>query len=193
MKYMETGGFQNHPLMRLTIGLTLVLLLAFWVTNFALYLSKMGLSAHSVVTYYNGSEESFLPPRTVGSMIEVTHAHLAMMAVVLLLLTHLVIFSPFPRGVKLLLIWGTFTAAVASEAGGWFVRFVSPGLAFVKVGGFLALQTFLGVLLFVVGRALWRGRSSNGNGMAFAREILPSEGSKKRHRPVPMGSEETSR
>jgi len=192
VKYMESGGFQNHPLMRLTIGLTLVLLLAFWVTNFALYASKMGLNPSSVVTYYNGSEESFLPPRTAGSMVEVTHAHLAMMAVVLLLLTHLVIFSPFRTGVKLLFIWGTFTAAIASEAGGWLVRFVSPQLAFVKVGGFLALQAFLGVLLFAIAWGLWRGPSSNGNGHAIARGILLSQDLEERDKLVPMGSKKGS-
>jgi hypothetical protein len=190
---MESGGFQNHPLMRLTIGLTLVLLLAFWITDFALYGSKMGLRPSSVVLYYNGSEESFLPPRTAGSMVEVTHAHLAMMAVVLLLLTHLVIFSPFRKGVKLLLIWGTFTAAILSEAGGWLVRFVSPQLAFVKVAGFLVLQGFLGVLLFTVARALWRGPSSNGNGGAIARNILLPRDLGEQDRLVPMGSEEDSR
>ena len=192
MKYMESGGFQNHPLMRLIIGLTLVLLLAFWVTNFALYASKMGLSPSSVVTYYNGSEESFLPPRTAGSMVEVTHAHLAMMAIVLLLLTHLVIFSPFGKSVKLLFIWGTFTAAVASEAGGWLVRFVSPQLAFVKVAGFLALQAFLGVLLFAIAWALWRGPSLNGNGHAIARGILLSQDLEEHHKLVPMESKKSS-
>ncbi len=49
MKYMEGGGFQNHPLMRLTIGLTLVLLMAFCVTNLGLYFSKMGFDPASVV------------------------------------------------------------------------------------------------------------------------------------------------
>jgi len=156
VKYMESGGFQNHPLMRLTIGLTLVLLSGFWVTNLALYLSKMGLSPGSVVAYYNGSEEGFLPPRTVGSMVEVTHAHLAMMAVVLLLLTHLVIFAPFRKGVKLVFIWGTFTAAIASEAGGWLVRFVHPAFAWLKLGGFLALQASLGLMIVIVAWAVWK-------------------------------------
>ena len=87
MKYMEGGGFQNHPLMRLTIGLTLVLLMAFWVTNLGLYFSKMGFDPASVVAYYNGSEEEFRPARTLGSMLEVTHAHLLMKALVMLLLT----------------------------------------------------------------------------------------------------------
>jgi len=177
VKYMESGGFQNHPLMRLTIGLTLVLLSGFWVTNLALYLSKMGLSPGSVVAYYNGSEEGFLPPRTVGSMVEVTHAHLAMMAVVLLLLTHLVIFAPFGKGLKLVFIWGTFTAAIASEAGGWLVRFVSPELALVKVLGFLGLQGFLGVLICIIGWGLWCSSSSHRpNGRAVAGEgLVPRE------------------
>jgi hypothetical protein len=170
---MESGGFQHHPLMRLTISLTLVLLFGFWVTNLVLYTSKMGLSPASVVTYYNGSEEAFLPPRTMGSMVEVTHAHLAMMALLLLLLTHLVIFSPFRKGVKLLFIWGTFGAAVASEAGGWLVRFVSPALAPVKVAGFVVLESLLGILLFAVAWSLWSGSSVHRqNGRAITKDIL---------------------
>ena len=34
-------------------------------------------------------------PRTYQSMIEITHMHLPMMAMVVLLLTHLPIFAPF--------------------------------------------------------------------------------------------------
>ena len=173
---MESGGFQDHPLMRLTISLTLLLLLGFWVTNLVLYLSKMGLSPESVVTYYNGSEEESLPPRTVGSMLEVTHAHLAMMAMVLLLLTHLVIFSPFGKGLKLFFVWATFGAAVASESGGWLVRFVSPSLAPIKIGGFFALEALLGILLGVVAWTLWGGSSFNGhNGRGMVRETLVSK------------------
>ena len=33
MKYMQEGGFQHNPLMRLTLGLTLVLLVGFWATT----------------------------------------------------------------------------------------------------------------------------------------------------------------
>ncbi len=194
MKYMESGGFQNHPLMRLTISLTLLLLLGFWVTNLVLYLSKMGLSPESVVTYYNGSEEEFLPPRTMGSMLEVTHAHLAMMAMVLLLLTHLVIFSPFGNGLKLFLVWATFSAAVASESGGWLVRFVSPSLAPVKIAGFFALEALLGILLAVIAWNLWGGSSFHGhNGRAIARGILVPKQTDEEDRLVSVGSKESSR
>ena len=55
MKYLQDGSHSHQPLMRLSLGLTLVLLLAFWATNFAMYFSRMGLDPATVVAYYNGS------------------------------------------------------------------------------------------------------------------------------------------
>jgi hypothetical protein len=147
MKYMQDGGFQNNPLMRLTLALTLGLLVAFWATNFAMYFSRMNLSPASVVTYYNGSEEDFRPPRSAASLLETTHMHLPMMGMVLLFLTHLTIFVPMSRGAKLGFIATAFLSAALDEAGGWLVRFGSPALAPLKVLGFLGLQAAIGFLL----------------------------------------------
>lgn len=155
MKYMESGGFQTHPLMRLTLSLTLVLLLGFWATSFAIYFSKMDLNPASVVAYYNGSEEDFRPPRTVGSMLETSHAHLAMMAIVVLLLTHLAIFTPFSKRTKKVFIWSAFVAAMMNESSGWLVRFVSPSFAWLKVLGFLSLQILLACLMALLAVVLW--------------------------------------
>jgi len=143
VRYMQDGGFQNHPLMRLTVSLTLALLVAFWLTNFAMYFSRMNLRPASVVAYYNGSEEDFRPPRSAGSMLETTHMHLPMMGMVLLFLTHLAIFVPVPRRAKVTFILTAFVSAALEEGGGWLVRFVSPAFAFLKVAGFLGLQAAL--------------------------------------------------
>ena len=151
MRYMQEGGFQNNPLMRLTLGLTLGLLVGFWATNVGMYFSRMTLAPSSVVAYYNGSEEDFRPPRSAGSMLETTHMHLPMMGMVLLLLTHLAIFMPLPRGARAGTILTTFVSAVLEEAGGWLVRFVSPALAPVKVIGFLGLQSAIAFLIFALG------------------------------------------
>ncbi len=150
MKYMQEGGFQSHPLMRATIGLTLVLLLGFWITNFAMYFSRMGLTPRSVVAYYNGSEEDFRPARSTASMLETTHAHLPMMGMVLLFLTHLAIFAPIPRGAKAGFIATAFTSAVLDEGAGWLVRFVSPSFAPLKIAGFVGLQAAIAFLLLVL-------------------------------------------
>lgn len=153
MRYLQGGGFRNHPLMRLTLGGTLVLLAGLWVTNALLYFARMNLDPASVVRYYRGSEAEFIEPRTYGSMLEVTHIHLPMMALVGLLLTHLAIFLPWPNRWRVTLIVATFASALGGEAASWLVRFASPAWAPLKVAAFLGLQASLGCLL--VGLALY--------------------------------------
>jgi hypothetical protein len=162
MKYMQNGGFQNHPLMRLTLGLTLIFLTAFWITNFLLYFSKMSLTPGSVISYYLGSEEEFRPARSYQSLLEVAHFHLPVMAMVLLLLTHLVIFTPFSYRTKMGFIITTFLSGLFNEGASWLVRFVSPHFAWLKLLSFLTLQGALVFLLVTLSVFLWRARISNG-------------------------------
>lgn len=159
MRYLQSGGFRNHPLMRLTLGGSLVLLLGLWLTNALMYFNHMSLDPASVVRYYLGSELEFIEPRTYGSMLEVTHIHLPMMALVLLLLTHLAIFIPWPFRLRVALIVMTFASAVLGEAASWLVRFVSPGWAPLKVAAFVGLEVTLAILLFGLVQYLFgRGR-----------------------------------
>ena len=160
MKYMQQGGFQTHSLMKLTIGLTLLFLAGLWVTNLLLYFSKMGLAPSSVVSYYFGSEAEFTAARTYQSMLEVTHFHLPMMALVILLLTHLLIFAPYKNGAKVAFILTAFLSALANEASSWLVRFVSPGFAYLKVGSFLIFQGTLFFLIVSLALFLWSSPSS---------------------------------
>ena len=113
---------------------------------------KMSLAPSSVVDYYLGSEDSFLPPRSAQGLLEISHFHLFAMGMLLLVLTHLVLFVPLAARTKAWLIVLPFVSALADEAAGWLVRFVSPHFAWLKVGGFLALQTSLALL---VGLSLW--------------------------------------
>jgi hypothetical protein len=139
--------------MRLTLGGTILLLTGLWVTNLLLYFDRMSLSPASVVRYYRGSVDEFIEPRTYGSMLETTHIHLPMMALVALLLTHLAIFLPWPNRWRITLIVTTFASAAGGEAASWLVRFVSPGWAVLKVACFVGLQLSLAILL--VGLALY--------------------------------------
>lgn len=168
MRYMEKGGFESHPLMRLTLALSLSLLFGFWLTNFGLYFARMSLRPSSVVTYYNGSEEEFRPPRSNESMLETTHMHLPMMAVVLLILTHLTIFVPLSGRAKTALIIGTFVSAALQEGAGWLVRYASPVFAPLKVVGFVGLQTgilfVLAALAVFLAKAAWLQREDSREG-----------------------------
>jgi hypothetical protein len=73
--------------------------------------------------------------------------HLPMMGMVLLFLTHLVIFVPLARAVRVGFIVTTFMSALLEESSGWLVRFVSPSFALLKVAGFVGLQV---AILFLI-------------------------------------------
>jgi hypothetical protein len=154
MKYLQSGGFQNQPLMRLTLGLALVLLAGFWATNLALYFMKMNLDPASVVAYYRGNPDEFQPARSAASMLEVSHMHLPMFALVLLLLTHLLIFAPMRFAAKVAFIVVAFGSALLSEAAGWMTRFWHPGFAGLKVVMFVTFQAALAYLILGLARFL---------------------------------------
>jgi hypothetical protein len=147
VRYLQSGGFTDQPLMRLTLGLALLLLAGFWVTNLGMYFAHMSLDPASVVRYYRGDEASFMPPRSAQSLLEVTHMHLPMFALVLLLLTHLLIFAPMRFAAKVTFIVTAFGSALLSEAAGWMTRFWHPGFAWVKVGMFVVFQAALAYLI----------------------------------------------
>ncbi|MCZ6819516.1 MAG: ferrous iron transport protein A [Calditrichaeota bacterium] len=163
---MQSGGFQNQPLMKLTLLFTLLLLAGFWATNFALYFARMDITPQSVEDYYLGSQEQFKMPRTYQSMLEVTHSHLPMMAFVVLLLTHLLIFAPYSFRTKAAFIASGFVFSLLNESAGWLVRFVSPNFVLLKVAGFLGFQGILGFLLVALAMFLIktkRGEDSDSN------------------------------
>jgi len=163
MKYMQNGGMQNHPLMRLTLYFTLFFLFGFWLSNFAMYFAKMNLTPQSVMDYYLGSEAQFRLPRTYQSMLEVTHGHLPMMALVMLVLTHLLIFSAFQQRTKVIFISTAFLSAFLHEAAGWLVRFVHPIFAWLKVTTFVVMQGAFAFLMTALLLFLIRGQRSAGN------------------------------
>jgi len=162
MKYMEQGGFKNHPLMRLTLSFSVLFFCGLWITNFLLYFNKMGLTPGSVEAYYLGSDAEFTVARTYQSMLEITHFHLPMMALVVLMLTHLIIFAPFKDKTKTLIISASFLSAFLTEGSSWLVRFVHPKFSVLKIASFLTFQALLAYLLFALIIYLWSESSKKG-------------------------------
>lgn len=175
MKYMQYGGMQNQPLMRLTLYFTLFFLFGFWLTNFAMYFAKMNLAPQSVVEYYLGSEAEFRQPRTYQAMLEVTHTHLPMMAIVMLVLTHLLIFSAFQHRTKIVFIAVAFLSAFLHETAGWLVRFVAPAFAWLKVATFVVMQGMLAFLLLALTLFLVRGQRLNGSSTSGVVPLSPKK------------------
>lgn len=140
MRFVITGEWTRNSLLRLIICFFLVYVALFWVTNALLYFHKMGLTYRSVVEYYLGSEERFLQPRSYQGLLEISHFHLFSMGILMLTLTHLLLFVPLQPGWKAVLIGFSFGSAFLDEASSWLIRFAHPLFAYLKIISFLALQ-----------------------------------------------------
>jgi hypothetical protein len=165
VRFVVTGEMSRNRLLQVIVLLYALYVAGLWVTNALLYFGKMDLTPASVVSYYLGSEERFLPPKTFQGMLEVSHFHLFAMGMLLLVLTHLVLFVPLPVGAKVALIVIPFASAALDEGAGWLVRFGHAGFAWLKVAGFLSLQASLAALVLLSVWATFRGESRHYAGL----------------------------
>jgi hypothetical protein len=161
LRFVITGEWNRNRLLQTIIACYALYVAALWLTNALLYFDKMSLTPSSVVAYYLGAEGEFRPPRSYQGMLEVSHFHLFAMGMLLLVLTHLVLFVPVSVRTKVGMIAFPFLSAALDEGGGWLVRFVGPGFAWMKIAGFLALQTSLAALIGLSLWAVFRGSSRN--------------------------------
>jgi hypothetical protein len=152
VRFVVTGEWSRNRLLQTIVVLYSLYVMALWVTNALLYFSKMGLTAASVVEYYLGAEERFLPARSYQGLLEVSHFHLFAMGMLLLVLTHLMLFVPLGHRAKAWLIALPFLSAALDEGAGWLVRYAGPGFAYLKIAGFLLLQGSLAALVAI---SLW--------------------------------------
>jgi hypothetical protein len=159
MRFVITGEWSKNRLLQLIIVLFVVYVAVLWLTNALLYFHKMGLTYTAVTEYYLGSEEKFLPPRSYQGMLEIAHFHLFAMGLLLLTLTHLMLFVPLRSDVKPWFVIVPFTSALLNEGSGWLVRFVHPLFAYAKIAGFLTLELSLAVLIVVSLWAVFAGSS----------------------------------
>lgn len=161
MRWVITGEWSRNRLLQTIVLLYALYVVAFWLTNWLLYFNHMDLSYASVVDYYRGNEAEFRPPRSYQGLLEISHFHLFAMGMLLLVLTHLMLFVPVGNGTKLALIVVPFLSALLDEGSSWLVRFAHPGFAWAKIAGFLALQISLAVLVVISVWTVFAGSEDN--------------------------------
>ncbi len=154
MRFVISGEWTRNHLLKTIIIFFLAYLFFFWWTNLFLFLTKLGFSYESVVDYFRGSEERYMQPRSLQGLLEVSHFHLFAMGILMLTMTHLILFVPFSIKTKMFYICAAFSSAFLDEASGWLIRFVAPEFAWLKLISFSALQIVLALLMLFVLRAL---------------------------------------
>jgi hypothetical protein len=160
MRFVVSGEITRNRLLQVIVVLFVIYIAGLWVTNALLYFQKMGLTYAAVTEYYLGSEAKYLEPRSYQGMVEIAHFHLFAMGILLLTLTHLMLFVPLSSQLKIALIVVPFVAALLDEGSGWLVRFVSPAFAYAKIAGFLLLQGSLAALVIASLWAVFGGSSA---------------------------------
>jgi hypothetical protein len=161
VRFVITGEMNRNRLLQTIVVLYSLYVALLWLTNALLYFDRMGLTPASVLAHYAGSEESFREPRSYAGMLEVSHFHLFAMGMLLLVLTHLVLFVPLANRTKAWLIALPFLSGLLDEGSGWLVRFVSPHFAWLKIAGFLSLQASLATLVALSLWSVFRGTSAS--------------------------------
>lgn len=161
MRFVVTGEWTRNRLLKVIVWCFLLYTFLLWITNAGLFFSKMSLNPASIVDYYGGNEEKFMQPRSLLGLLEVLHFHGFAIGIMLLTLTHLLLFVPLSMETKALGIGLSFFAAIANELSGWGVRFIHPGFAYAKVAFFLTLEGVILFLMLAVGRALLFDQPSN--------------------------------
>jgi hypothetical protein len=154
MRFVVTGEWTRNRLLKVIVWCFLAYTLILWVTNAGLYFTKMSLTPSSVIEYYRGNEEKFLQPRSLQGLLETLHFHAFAMGILLLTLTHLVLFVPISMRTKAIGIAIAFSSGILGELSGWGVRFLHPAFAYVKIACFLLLEGSILWLMLAVGRAL---------------------------------------
>lgn len=161
MRFFISPDIRTNSLLRLVIVFTVIFFVFLWITNLLLYL-QVGFSPESVVEYYRGSEENFRPPKSYMGMLEEAHFHFFAMAIILVTLTHLLLFTPVSGLWKLILIVSSFLSALGDIFGGWLVRYVSPEFAYLKIASLVVLQVSLAALMIIVFWYLYSSQNKNG-------------------------------
>lgn len=149
MRFFISQDIRKNTLLRLIIVFTVLFFVFLWITNLLLYL-QVGFSYESVVEYYRGSEENFRPAKSYLGMLEEAHFHFFSMAIILVTLNHLILFSRIANIWKLVLILSSFLSAFGDIAGGWLIRYVSPEFAYFKIASVVVLQVSLAALMIIV-------------------------------------------
>ncbi len=149
MRFFISPDIKKNTLLKLVVAFTVLFFLFLWITNLLLYL-QIGFSYESVVEYYLGSEQDFRPPRSYLGMLEEAHFHFFAMAIILVTLNHLVLFTKIGNFWKLLLILSSYLSALGDIAGGWLILYVSPDFAYLKIASLLVLQVSLAALMIIV-------------------------------------------
>lgn len=141
-----------RPLRLIYAGFLLLIALGL-LTQVVFEFRRIGFTPHSVALYYRGGDFGNVMtfPKTFGQLLEVSHAHAFVMAVVFLILAHLFVSTSTSPAFKMIVLGTTFAGLLGDLVGPWLVRYVAPECSWLLLASWIAQGVGNGVLLGISG------------------------------------------
>lgn len=128
-----------RPLRLIYAGFLLLVAIGI-ATELGFQIERIGLTPTRVAAYYRGGEDEAVMtfPKTFGQLLEVTHAHAFMMAVIFLILAHLFAATSASNTLRALVLGLTFAGMVGNLAAPWLTRYGAPSGAWLLLSAWAA-------------------------------------------------------
>lgn len=149
MRFFISSELRKNDFLKIIIFFTILFFLFLWITNVLLYM-QVGFNYNSIVEFYLGNEETFRPPKSYIGLLEEAHFHFFSMAILLITLTHLILFTSISSHMKLVLILLSFISTFIEIISGWLIRYVSPLFAYLKLSSFYTMQLTLLLMMAII-------------------------------------------
>jgi hypothetical protein len=103
-------------------------------------IGRIGLSPAAIALYYRGSDRGDILafPKTLGQLLEITHAHAFIMAMVVLVLAHLFVSTGVAMALKFWIIALALIGTIVDVLAPWGVRYVSATVAWLDLACWIA-------------------------------------------------------
>ena len=149
MRFFISSELKRNDFLKIIVFFTIIFFLFLWITNVLLYM-QIGFNYSSIAEFYLGNEETFRPPKSYIGLLEEAHFHFFSMAILLVTLTHLVLFTSISSGWKLTLILVSFISTFFEITSSWMIRYLSPYFAYLKLCSFVLMQASLMIMMFII-------------------------------------------
>jgi hypothetical protein len=162
MRAFGSNGYQLRDA-RLEVRLVytgfLLLVLVGMATMAAFQVYHIGPTPSRVADYYRGGEVGgeMTFPKTFRQLVEVTHFHAFIMAMVYLVLAHLFIATPVGPALKRARIVVAFVGLAGDMVSPWLIRYLSGSFAYLQLASWAAEWVGFTAFIVVPIREMWFG------------------------------------
>ena len=141
----------THQTYKLSIVYILIFSLLLMASGALLFEHKIGFSVESIIAYYLGDEEKFIPLKSASGVLKLALPHIFVFGLFLMVILHFLVFTKQrKKKATRTLIYLIFTSALLEIFSPFVILFGLEFFAYVKIASFLALEVLTLYVLWLL-------------------------------------------